>query len=293
MNLIDTHSHLYDPEFDEDREEAFARAAEAGVGRLLLPAIDSESHDRLFDLCRQHPQRCVPMIGLHPTSVNDNPRWQEELELVEQLLAAPPEGIPSFCAIGEIGLDFYWSRDFCEQQTEAFHRQIELALQYDLPIAVHTRNAWPETVALMREYVGRGLRGVFHAYSDTLETYRELRSLGDFRFGIGGVVTFKKSLLAAIVPEMELDDLVLETDCPYLTPAPHRGERNESAYVRFVCNEVARLKGLRPDEVADATTASAERLFRLNGGSSGQDGTKPRSTPAQGSETDNQPHIQP
>ena len=145
----------------------------------------------------------------------------------------------------------------------------------------------------MREYAGRGLRGVFHAYSDTLETYRELRSLGDFRFGIGGVVTFKKSLLAAIVPEMELDDLVLETDCPYLTPAPHRGERNESAYVRFVCNEVARLKGLTPDEVADATTASAERLFRLNGSSSGQDGTKPRPAPAQGSETDNQPHIQP
>lgn len=267
MNLIDTHSHLYGPEFDEDREEALARAAGAGVGRLLLPAIDSESHDRLFDLCRLHPQRCVPMIGLHPTSVNDNPRWQEELELVEQLLAAPPEGIPSFCAIGEIGLDFYWSRDFREQQTKAFRRQIELALRYDLPIAVHTRNAWPETVALMREYAGRGLRGVFHAYSDTLETYRELRSLGDFRFGIGGVVTFKKSLLAAIVPEMELDDLVLETDCPYLTPAPHRGERNESAYVRFVCNEVARLKGLRPDEVADATTASAERLFRLNGSS--------------------------
>ena len=225
MNLIDTHSHLYGPEFDEDREEALARAAGASVGRLLLPAIDSESHDRLFDLCRLHPQRCVPMIGLHPTSVNDNPRWQEELELVEQLLAAPPEGIPPFCAIGEIGLDFYWSRDF--------------------------------------------------------------------RFGIGGVVTFKKSLLAAIVPEMELDDLVLETDCPYLTPAPHRGERNESAYVRFVCNEVARLKGLTPDEVADATTASAERLFRLNGSSSGQDGTKPRPAPAQGSETDNQPHIQP
>ena len=127
MNLIDTHSHLYGPEFDEDREEAFARAAEAGVGRLLLPAIDSESHDRLFDLCRQHPQRCVPMIGLHPTSVNDNPRWQEELELVEQLLAAPPEGIPSFCAIGEIGLDFYWSRDFREEQAEAFRRQITVA----------------------------------------------------------------------------------------------------------------------------------------------------------------------
>lgn len=287
MNLIDTHSHLYGPEFDEDREEALARAAGASVGRLLLPAIDSESHERLFDLCRRRPQLCVPMIGLHPTSVNDNPRWREELELVEQLLAAPPEGIPPFCAIGEIGLDFYWSRDFREQQTEAFRRQIELALHYGLPIAVHTRDAWPETLTLIREYVGRGLRGVFHAYSDTLETYRELRSLGDFRFGIGGVVTFRKSLLAAIVPEMELDDLVLETDCPYLTPAPHRGERNESSYVRFVCNEVARLKGFTPDEVADATTAAAVRLFGPTGGGSGTDAPAPRPAPAPGAGSDN------
>lgn len=287
MNLIDTHSHLYGPEFDADREEALSRVIEAGVTRLLLPAIDSESHERLFDLCRRRPQLCVPMIGLHPTSVNDNPRWREELELVEQLLAAPPEGIPPFCAIGEIGLDFYWSRDFREEQTEAFRRQIELALHYGLPIAVHARDAWPETLTLIREYVGRGLRGVFHAYSDTLETYRELRSLGDFRFGIGGVVTFRKSLLAAIVPEMELDDLVLETDSPYLTPAPHRGERNESSYVRFVCNEVARLKGFTPDEVADATTAAAVRLFGLTGGGSGTDAPAPRPAPAPGAGSDN------
>lgn len=265
MNLIDTHAHLYEPEFDSDREEALTRAAEAGVVRMLLPAIDSESHARLFDLCRRHPQRCVPMIGLHPTSVNDNPRWQEELDLVEQYLAAPPEGTPPFCAVGEIGLDLYWSRDFREQQTAAFRRQIELALQYGLPIAVHTRDAWPETLALMREYAGRGLRGVFHAYSGTLEHYRELRTLGDFRFGIGGVVTFRKSPLAEIVPEMALSDLLLETDCPYLTPVPHRGKRNESSYVRLVCDAVARLKGVTPDEVAAATTAAAERLFGLNG----------------------------
>ena len=261
MKLTDTHSHLYDEAFDRDREEALARAAAEGVGQLLLPAIDSESHERLFGLCRHHPQRCIPMMGLHPTSVNDNPRWRDELALVESYLRTPPEGIAGFCAVGEIGLDLYWSRDFREEQAEAFRRQIDLSLQYGLPIAVHTRDAWPETVAIMREYRGRGVRGVFHAYSDGIETYRKLKECGDFVFGIGGVVTFKKSRLAEVAGEMELRDLVLETDCPYLTPAPHRGERNESAWVRYVCEKVAQIKGLTPEEVAEATTANAERMF--------------------------------
>ncbi len=261
MKLTDTHSHLYEPEFDQDREEALARAAEAGVQRLLLPAIDSASHERLFDLCRRHPQQCVPMMGLHPTSVNDNPRWREELALAEHYLASPPEGIARFCAVGEIGLDLYWSRDYRQEQYEAFRRQIDLSLAYGLPIAVHTRDAWPETAELMRTYRGRGVRGVFHAFSDSAETYRELKNYGDFAFGIGGVVTFRKSKLADVVREMDLCDIVLETDCPYLTPVPHRGERNESAYVRFVCEKVAELKGLTPEEVATATTANAERIF--------------------------------
>ena len=242
MKLTDTHSHLYDEAFDRDREEALARAAAEGVGQLLLPAIDSESHERLFGLCRRHPQRCIPMMGLHPTSVNDNPRWRDELALVESYLRTPPEGIAGFCAVGEIGLDLYWSRDFREEQAEAFRRQIDLSLQYGLPIAVHTRDAWPETVTIMREYRGRGVRGVFHAYSDGIETYRKLKECGDFVFGIGGVVTFKKSRLAEVAGEMELRDLVLETDCPYLTPAPHRGERNESAWVRYVCEKVAQIR---------------------------------------------------
>lgn len=261
MKLTDTHSHLYEPEFDDDREEALARAAEAGVQRLLLPAIDSASHERLFDLCRRHPQQCVPMMGLHPTSVNDNPRWREELALAEHYLASPPEGIARFCAVGEIGLDLYWSRDYRQEQYEAFRRQIDLSLAYGLPIAVHTRDAWPETAELMRTYRGRGVRGVFHAFSDSAETYRELKNYGDFAFGIGGVVTFRKSKLADVVREMDLCDIVLETDCPYLTPVPHRGERNESAYVRFVCEKVAELKGLTPEEVSTATTANAERIF--------------------------------
>ena len=263
MRLIDTHSHLYDEAFDTDRDAAFARAVEAGVDRLLLPAIDSESHERLFGLCRQHPDRCFPMIGLHPTSIHKESAWREELSLVERYLAAPPDGIPRWYAVGEIGLDLYWSREALEEQIEAFRRQIDLALQYDLPICVHVRDAWDETLAVVCDYRGRGLRGVFHAFSGTAEVYRTLRAWGDFRYGIGGVVTFKKSPVAEVVRRMELTDLVLETDCPYLTPVPHRGQRNESAYVQLVCEQVAELKGLPSETVAAATTANACALFGL------------------------------
>lgn len=273
MNLIDTHSHLYEPEFDADREEALARAFDAGVGLLLLPAIDAASDERLFALCRRHPDRCLPMMGLHPTSVNDNPRWREELDRVARYLDNPPEGVPPFCAVGEIGLDYYWDDRFAAEQIEAFTAQCRLAAARNLPVAIHTRAAWND----MRRIVGqeaeaaraRGerLRGVFHAFSEDADTYRALRGAGDFLFGIGGVVTFKKSKVAKTVREMVLDEIVLETDCPYLTPVPHRGERNESAYVRLVCEKIAQIKGLDPEEVAAATTANAARMFGLSAGS--------------------------
>jgi len=258
MILTDTHCHLYEPEFDGDREAAFTRAQEAGVERMLLPAIDSASHERMFALSRRHPE-CLPMMGLHPTSVNDNPRWREELATVERMLAAPPAG--RFCGVGEIGLDFYWSSDFRREQIEALRAQIELALHYDLPIAVHTRNAWPEMIETIESYRGRGLRGVFHAFSEGPEVYRRLRASGDFLFGIGGVVTYKKSTVAATVVDIPLEELLLETDCPYLTPVPRRGQRNEPAYVVHTCRRVAELKGLTPEETAAATTKNARRMF--------------------------------
>ena len=269
MRLIDTHSHLYDEAFDADRAEALARAASAGVERLLLPAIDSESHERLFDLCRRHPDRCLPMMGLHPTSVNDNPRWREELATVERLLDAPPAGIGRFRAVGEIGLDFYWSCDFREEQIEAFRQQCRMAARRGLPVAIHTRAAWDEMCAVIGEETaaararGEELRGVFHAYSEDAATWRRLRATGDWLFGIGGPVTYKRSTVAEAVREMELTDLVLETDCPYLPPVPHRGERNESAYVALVCAKVAELKGLDPETVAEQTARNAERMFGL------------------------------
>lgn len=266
MQLIDTHSHLYAEEFDADRNEALSRAREAGVERLLLPAIDSESHERLFALASEAPDMCRLMMGLHPTSVNDNPRWREELALVEQYLENPPEGV-RFCAVGEIGLDYYWSQDFVAEQREAFVAQCRMASRLGLPVAIHTRSAWADMCELLEqesaEAMSRGevLRGVLHAYSEDVDTYHRLLKCGDFLFGIGGVVTFKKSQLAAVVAEMDINHIILETDCPYLTPAPHRGKRNESAYVSHICEKVAELKGFSPQEVARITTANARRMF--------------------------------
>jgi len=270
MQLIDTHSHLYDEAFDADRSVALARALDAGVGQLLLPAIDSESHEALFALCREAPEQTHPMMGLHPTSINENPRWREELALVEHYLDNPPAGI-RFCAVGEIGLDFYWSQDYVAEQTEAFIAQLRMAARCDLPVAIHTRVAWEAMEEVIgAEYAaaktrGERLRGVFHAYSEDAETYRRLKALteGNFLFGIGGVVTYKKSIVAQAVPEMALTDLVLETDCPYLTPVPHRGTRNESAYVRHTAEKVAELKGLTLEEIAAQTTQNATMLFAL------------------------------
>jgi TatD DNase family protein len=265
MRLIDTHSHLYSEEFDQDRVQALLRAREAGVECLLLPAIDSLSHERMFDLVREAGE-CCAMMGLHPTSVNDNPRWREELALVERYLAEPPCGV-EFCAVGEIGLDYYWSQEWVAEQREAFVAQCRLAARLDLPVAIHTRAAWADMCELLEQECqgaqsrGERLRGVLHAYSEDVATYRRLRECGDWLFGVGGVVTYKKSLLAEVVGDMALEDMVLETDCPYLTPVPYRGKRNESAYVRYVCQKVAEIKGISADEVAEATTRNARRMF--------------------------------
>ena len=261
--LIDTHSHIYDEAFDEDRAEVVERARAEGVERIILPAIDGESNERLFDLCRACGDYAVPLMGLHPTSVNDNPRWREELAEVERLLQNPPQGIERFYGVGEIGLDLYWSRDWQAEQTEAFRAQVELALAHNLPIVVHTRDAWEEMAQVVEEYADRGLRGIFHAYSSDVAMYERLRKCGDFVFGIGGVVTFKKSALAEVVKQMRLEDLVVETDAPYLTPVPHRGTRNESSYVRFVAAKIAELKEVDFEVVAEQTTANAKRIFNL------------------------------
>lgn len=261
--LIDTHSHIYDEAFDNDREEVVERAKAEGVERIILPAIDGESNERLFDLCRQHPDYVHPLMGLHPTSINDNPKWREELAEVRRLLENPPQGIERFYGVGEVGLDLYWSRDWQAEQSEAFVAQLDMALEFDLPIVIHTRDAWEEMATIVEGYRGKGLRGIFHAFSSDVAMYERLRKCGDFLFGIGGVVTFKKSALAEVVKGMRLEDLVIETDAPYLTPTPHRGTRNESSYVRFVAMKIAELQGVDYEKVAEQTTANAKRIFRL------------------------------
>jgi TatD DNase family protein len=203
------------------------------------------------------------MMGLHPTSVNENSHWQRDLAQVEAFLQKPPQGVDRFWGVGEIGLDFYWSKDYKEEQIAAFEAQVEMAIKYDLPIVVHTRDAWAEMCEVMEKFAGRGVRGVFHAFSDDVDSYQKLKKCGDFLFGVGGVVTFKKSKLAEVVKQMDLADIILETDCPYLTPVPHRGERNESSYVRFICAKVAELKDVDYQLVADQTTANAKRIFKL------------------------------
>lgn len=260
--IVDTHSHIYDEAFDADRREVLDRAQAAGVGMILLPAIDSRSHARLFGLAREEPGICRAMIGLHPTSVNDNPDFRDELRLVEQYLESPPQGV-MFCAVGEVGLDLYWSRDFESQQVEALRYQAELAIKYDLPLVVHTRDAWERMHEVLGGFSGCGLRGVMHSFSGTFDDYMAVRAIGDFCLGIGGPVTYKRSALAEILPKMEVDDILLETDSPYLPPVPHRGERNQSAYLPLVRDKVAELYGLSAVEVERITTANAVRMFRL------------------------------
>ncbi len=258
--MVDTHSHLYDTAFYVDRAEALDRAREAGVEVIMLPAIDSESHEALFALARENAC-CKPMMGLHPTSVNDNPYWRDELALVERYLAQPPEGIERFWGVGETGIDLHWSRDFLAEQIEAFECQIELSLKYDLPLVVHARDAWYEVFGSLEKYRGKGLRGVMHAFSGGVEEYRRARELGDFVIGISGVATYKKGILDDVIRAVPFDDIVLETDCPYLTPEPRRGTRNESAYLPLIRDRVALLRGVIPNEVDRTTTQNARRIF--------------------------------
>lgn len=259
--MIDTHSHLYDQAFDADRGECVAADRAAGVEAVMLPAIDSATHIALWALCREYPGYCYPMIGLHPTSVNEIDDFRVGLDLIEKLLENPP--VERFYGIGEIGLDLYWSRERQQEQSEAFARQIELSLRYGLPVAIHTRDAWEQMHGVLSRYAGRGLRGVMHAFSGTSEDYRLVKSYGDFLFGIGGVVTYKKGELAGTVAGMSIEDIVLESDAPYLPPVPFRGKRNCSAMMAYTRDKISQLHGLSPQQVDSITTANAKRMFAI------------------------------
>lgn len=256
MHLFDTHSHLFLNDFDTDRAEVIERARRAGISKIVLPAIDSSTHTRVISTAQLAPDLFLPLMGLHPTSVKGN--WEAELQHVEQHLKNH-----RFFGIGEVGIDLYWDKTFVEQQKLAFRRQVQLAKQLALPVIIHTRNAFPEVLEIIDRENDATLRGTFHSFSGTIDDYRHIERYGNFYVGIGGVVTYKNSGLAQLVRQMDLSRIVLETDSPYLPPVPHRGQRNESSYLKYIVLKIAELKSIDATEVARITTRNAAQLFSV------------------------------
>jgi TatD DNase family protein len=254
QSLVDTHAHLYLADFDADRAEMLQRSLEAGVQNIFLPAIDSSTHKAMIDFEESY-SFCKAMMGVHPCSIKSN--YREELDMAKQWW-----NDRSFIAVGEIGLDFYWDRTFEKEQFLAFREQIEWALEKEVPIVIHSRNATLACVDVLKEYKGTSLKGVFHCFSGSMEEALEILKLG-FYLGIGGVLTYKNAGIAQVIEQLPLDQVILETDAPYLTPVPYRGKRNESSYVALVAEKIASVKGISFDEVAKLTTRNAKRLFGI------------------------------
>jgi len=254
MRLVDTHAHLYLNDFKEDMSAVVQKAMQNGIEKVYLPAIDNETHQDLLNLVDSNPDFFRPMMGVHPCSIKEN--YLEELAIARKWLDSRSD----WSAVGEIGLDYHWDITFKEQQKEAFDTQVNWAIQMDLPVVIHSRKSTYDCVELLKPYKGK-VKGIFHCFSGSLEEAKEITKLG-LLLGIGGLVTYKNSGLKDVLPEIGLEHLVLETDSPYLTPVPHRGKRNESAYVRFVADEIAYILGKSVSEVANVTTVNAETLFR-------------------------------
>ena len=255
MTIIDSHCHLYLNDFKDDIDNIMQRAEAQGVKRFYMPAIDSSETTNILSLEKRFPGKCFAMMGLHPCSVKEN--YKEELHLVEDWLAKR-----KFAAVGETGLDFYWDKTFTDQQYEAFRMQIEWGIQYDLPVVIHTRNAMQETISVVKEFVSRGVRGIFHCFGGSYEVAKEIIDAG-FYLGIGGVLTYKNAGLGEVISKIDMQYLVLETDAPYLTPVPFRGKRNESSYLKYIVEKLAEVKNISVEEVAAITTANAEKIFGL------------------------------
>lgn len=255
--LIDTHSHLFLAEFSDDLPQVIERARQAGVTRIFMPNIDSSTIEPLLSVCAAYPDDCFPMIGLHPTSVDGS--YQKELSIVRERLAAPN----NFVAIGEIGLDFYWDKTFLQEQLLVFETQIQWALEYDLPVVIHAREAFDAIYKVMKLYQKTSLTGIFHSFTGEAEEAAKLLEFEGFMLGINGVVTFKKSSLPDALLSVPLERIVLETDSPYLAPVPNRGKRNESAYVKDTLMKVAEIYRLSPDDVSRVTSENALKVFGM------------------------------
>ena len=259
--FIDTHSHLDGEEFAEDRDAVVQRAREAGCRGIFLPAIDVKSCHTVLDVCAQYPDYCYPMLGLHPEEVRAD--WRDQLVAIKTLFPRLLEGVGGGC-IGEVGLDYYWSREFEKEQLEAFEEQVRWAVELQLPLMIHCRKAQNEMVAIIKKYAKDLVGGVFHCFTGNEQEARQLLEFPQFVLGIGGVLTFKKShlpeTLAAVVP---LNRIVLETDAPYMAPVPMRGQRNESAFIRYVITRLAEAYGVSEDEICRQTNENVQKVFGI------------------------------
>lgn len=263
MKLIDTHCHVYDEAFREDLDDVIARAREAGLERLLLPNINPDTLPGLIRVCDTWPDLCLPVIGLHPEDLSDD--FHSQLSELKAILDDDRKegGAHRFIGIGETGLDLYWDKTRLDDQKVSFRAQIEWALEYDLPIVIHSRDSFDELYGVMSDYRDTPLRGVFHCFNGSADQTRALMEFGGFMFGIGGVLTYKKSSLPDVLPLIPIERIVLETDCPYLPPVPFRGKRNEPSFIVYTAQRVAQVYGCTPDYIARVTNKNACSLFRL------------------------------
>lgn len=256
MQLIDSHTHLYLPEFDDDRDEIIGRALKCNVTRMLLPNINKDSLDPMMQMVRNYPDICYPMIGIHPTSIKDD--YKKQLEAVNKNLRKE-----RFIAIGEIGIDLYWDKTFLKEQEMAFTEQLKIAGRENLPVVIHSRESLEKILQLLDESGIKNLRGVFHAFTGNIEQAREIIRRG-FMLGIGGILTFNNSDLDKTVELIDVEKIILETDSPYLAPVPKRGKRNESSYIRFIAEKLAEIKTMNVEEIARITTSNCINLFNLD-----------------------------
>jgi TatD DNase family protein len=256
MQLIDSHTHLYLKEFDDDRDEVIKRALSSGVVKMLLPNIDSESIQPMLKMALDYPGICLPMIGIHPTSIKDD--YMAQLQAVKAYIKSH-----KFIAIGEIGIDLYWDRTYIREQEDAFTQQLKLAAAENLPVVIHSRESLPEILSIIDREAIPGLRGVFHAFTGNVEEAREITGRG-FLIGIGGVLTFKNSNLAQTLESIDAGNIILETDSPFLAPVPRRGKRNESSYLMHIANKLAEVKKMPVEEIAGISTANCIKLFNLD-----------------------------
>lgn len=256
MILTDTHTHLYSKDFEGESTILIQNAIEKGITRLFMPNVDSESIGAMLQIEKQFPNNCFPMMGLHPCSVG--PKYQQDISVVEYWLNKR-----KFIAVGEIGIDLYWDKTFFEQQQDAFRRQIELAKKYNVPYIIHSRNSFNEVMEIVSEFKKDNIKAIFHCFSGNVEQAEQVIAAGNFKLGIGGVVTFKNSGLDKVVEAIDLKHLVLETDAPYLAPVPHRGKRNDPDYLVLIAQRIAEIKNISIEEVAAITTQNSKDVFGI------------------------------